>query len=163
MRTKINKKSILFAILSIVWMTVIFIFSNQNADDSTDQSDFVTRILLMIFMPDYNTSSDAEILKIISSLSFIIRKAAHFSIYAILGIFTYFTVYFSVNKKIKSAIVSLLICFIYACSDEMHQLFISGRSGQIRDVFIDFSGALTATIIVLIIFKIKAHLKTKQP
>ena len=41
----------------------------------------------------------------------------------------------------RMIIYSLIFCFIYACSDEMHQLFINGRSGEIRDVLIDSIGA----------------------
>ena len=37
---------------------------------------------------------------------------------------------------------------MYAISDEVHQLFVPGRSGQATDVLIDFSGSLAAILIL---------------
>ena len=48
---------------------------------------------------------------------------------------------FDVNQK-KKVGISTLIGFIYSCTDEIHQLFISERSGSIIDVFIDTLGTL---------------------
>ena len=45
-------------------------------------------------------------------------------------------------------IVSLLICVIYALSDEIHQLFIIGRSGNIIDVLIDSLGSIIGIFII---------------
>ena len=36
---------------------------------------------------------------------------------------------------------TVFLCFLYASLDEFHQTFVSGRDGNIRDVFIDTSGA----------------------
>lgn len=40
-------------------------------------------------------------------------------------------------------LIPLIICLLYSISDEFHQLFIVGRSGEVRDVLIDTIGALT--------------------
>ena len=45
--------------------------------------------------------------------------------------------------------------FLYACTDEIHQLFIEGRSGEIRDILVDSTGALIGMVLVGIILKIK--------
>ena len=79
----------------------------------------------------------------------IVRKTAHFSIYAMLGIWT-----------IK-VIISLLFCMLYAITDEFHQTLVSGRSGEIRDVLIDSLGALTGMMLILLISKIIQKNKTK--
>ena len=55
--------------------------------------------------------------------------------------------------------LSLLFCFLYACSDEFHQLFIPGRSGQFIDILIDTSGAL---IMLLIIYLWQKRKKPSQ-
>lgn len=41
---------------------------------------------------------------------------------------------------------SLLVSFLYACSDEFHQLFMNGRAGQLNDVFIDMIGSIFCLI-----------------
>ena len=55
-------------------------------------------------------------------------------------------------KMVMRALISLIFCFIYACTDEFHQIFVSGRSPQMFDVMIDTSGALFGIMIALIIY-----------
>ena len=40
------------------------------------------------------------------------------------------------------AVIALIICCLYSISDEYHQTFVPGRSGEVRDVCVDTSGAL---------------------
>lgn len=160
-KQNIKIKSAVFCLLTLLWMTVIFMFSAKNADDSTEQSSFVTNILMNIFSNVYRNSDLSDKMQIIESMSFAIRKAAHFSIYSVLGLLSFLSVYYLTKFSNKTPFISLLICFIYACSDEIHQLFVPGRSGQLRDVFIDFSGALLMTLIILAVRKI--YRKIKNP
>ena len=114
----------------IIWMIFIFIMSNTNGNDSSSQSNFFANIILQFINIDKET------------LTFLIRKLAHMSEYAILALFTYYAlIKIAFNKRIIFQITSL-ISFLYACSDEFHQLFISGRSGQFTDVLIDSTGCL---------------------
>lgn len=114
----------------IIWMIVIFVMSNTNGNDSSSQSNFFANIILQFININRET------------LTFIIRKAAHMSEYAILALLTYYALTkIAFNKKIIFQI-TFLISFLYACSDEFHQLFISGRSGQFTDVLIDSAGCL---------------------
>lgn len=114
----------------IIWMIFIFIMSNTNGNDSSSQSNFFADIILQFINIDKET------------LTFLIRKVAHMSEYAILALFTYYAlIKIAFNKRIIFQI-TFLISFLYACSDEFHQLFISGRSGQFTDVLIDSTGCL---------------------
>jgi len=131
-------------ILVILWMIVIFSFSNQKAVESTKLSDGLilktVRIIEKITNKEY---SDEEILE-----KFVkpVRKLAHFTIYLILGVLVYLYIKeFNISNKF---IISLLICVLYAISDEIHQLFIVGRSGKILDVLIDSLGSLTGIFIM---------------
>ena len=131
-------------ILVILWMIVIFSFSNQKANDSSKLSDGLilktVRIIEKITNKEY---SDEEILE-----KFVrpVRKLAHFTIYLILGVLVYLYIKeFNISNKF---IVSLLICILYAISDEIHQLFIVGRSGKILDVLIDSLGSLTGIFVI---------------
>lgn len=114
----------------IIWMIFIFIMSNTNGNDSSSQSNFFANIILQFIHIDKET------------LTFLIRKLAHMSEYAILALFTYYAlIKIAFNKRIIFQI-TFLISFLYACSDEFHQLFISGRSGQFTDIIIDSTGCL---------------------
>lgn len=80
---------------------------------------------------------------------FLIRKAAHFSEYALLGILSMLSL-----KKEKWAV---LVCIVIACFDETIQLFVAGRSGQISDVLLDSLGSCCGIICMklLLTFKMK--------
>ena len=80
-----------------------------------------------------------------SIYDFIFRKIAHFTEYFVLAFFALkiFTYEELKNKKFDHNVLFVfLIIFLYASSDEFHQLFVSGRHFAIRDILIDFSGAV---------------------
>ena len=60
---------------------------------------------------------------------------------------------YEINNK-KRAIITIVSGALYAMTDEIHQTFISGRSGQITDVLLDTFGVIVGTIFVTYIFKI---------
>lgn len=120
-------------ILVIVWMSLIFILSHQDASQSSQLSGgLLSAIIAFLTKIFRELNVNPEI------LHFLIRKGAHFSAYLILGLLT---AYAMEAKSRKEWIFTLLICIAYASSDEYHQTFIPGRSGEIRDVLIDSSGS----------------------
>ena len=145
---KWNKKRILFAILVITWMITVFCFSNENGETSQGTSDIITDAIINI---NDNLEKNRE------TISFCVRKLAHFSIYFIGGILLFeFYDTFDVSTK-KVFCMSALTGVCYAAFDEFHQLFISGRSGQFRDVCIDSTGVIVALIIMIVIAKMKKN------
>jgi len=128
-------KKLRYFIPAILWMIFIFIMSHTNGDSSSNQSGFFVEIILKVINIDRDT------------LSFLIRKAAHMSEYALLLFFIYYGFKKSITYKYTLAL-SLLITFLYACSDEFHQLFIPGRSGQLKDVLIDTTGGLFMLLVI---------------
>ena len=143
---KCNKKRILFAVLVIVWMITIFCFSNENGETSQGTSDIITNAII-------NVNQGLE--KNRETISFCVRKLAHFSIYFVGGIllFEFYSTFDVTKKRIFG--MSALTGICYACFDEFHQLFISGRSGQFRDVCIDSTGVIIALIIMMVIARMK--------
>lgn len=143
---KYNKKRILFAILVIVWMITIFCFSNEDGDTSQGTSDVITNAIINI---NDGLEKNREI------ISFCVRKLAHFSIYFVGGIllFEFYSTFDVTMKRIFC--MSALSGICYACFDEFHQLFISGRTGQFRDVCIDSTGVIIALIIMIVIARMK--------
>lgn len=124
-----NKRNL---IIVIIWMLIIFIMSSFNSTQSSNQSNFIVDIIANIF----NITNT-------STLSIIIRKLAHYTEYLILGIL----VINLNNNKNKGLYLSVIVCFLYAISDELHQSFVPGRRCQLVDVTIDFIGALTGIFI----------------
>ncbi|MDY6314114.1 MAG: VanZ family protein, partial [Clostridia bacterium] len=64
--------------------------------------------------------------------------------------------------KKTTAVISLLCSALYAASDEFHQLFVPGRSGEFRDVCLDSAGALTGILIFILIWSVKKWTLKKQ-
>ena len=140
--------------LLVSWMVLIFVLSSQNSAESSDTSGGFIRSFLNIVYPEFKTLTQAEKLQMVSSLQFYVRKGAHFTIYGILGIFSFFS--FITYDKIKTLIrivLSLGVCLLYSISDEIHQNFVAGRSCEIRDVIIDFCGSLVFIFAVLLIVR----------
>ena len=133
---------VFFCGMLVFWMILIFSFSGQNGEKSGTVSKNGAEIALEILHPSH-TAEDAEMKRtIVEEAQLLIRKSAHFLIYAGLGFWTLGTLYtFSVNRRI-AVFTALLFCFFYASVDEMHQYFVPGRSGAISDVYLDILGAV---------------------
>lgn len=144
---------IISPVLLVGLMCVIFTLSHQPASESSQTSSSVIRFLAEIFIKDFENLSTNEQLEIISSLQFIVRKGAHFSAYFVLGVFSFFTfLTYNTPAFIWRSLISLSVCFAFSVSDEIHQLLIPGRSGEIRDVLIDTCGSMLSILILFIIF-----------
>lgn len=130
-----NKISLLLVIL---WMIFIFVMSSFDASSSSNQSNFMVDIITSII-----NIKDTKL------LSLIIRKLAHFTEYFILGIL----VINLITKYDKKIIIAILLCIIYATSDEIHQIFVPGRSCQITDIMIDSLGSIMGIYLYKLITK----------
>jgi len=129
-------------------MGVIFAFSHQPGQDSSRLSGCITiHIANLLEMLGMDISG--------MDLGFFIRKAAHFSIYFVLGILTFIANYANRRRLVESAVVAVLISTGYAVLDEYHQSFIPGRSCQLKDVLIDSSGSFAGAAVCLCLRLIK--------
>lgn len=154
-------KKIILWMITIFWAIMIFMFSSEPADMSNKTSIGFTETVItflvkadIVDVPVSSFGAEDFIHNIAEKINHYIRKLAHFTAYLILGVLVYnlLLCYFT-NKK--SLILSLIICLLYAISDEIHQMFVPGRAGQIRDVLIDFSGTTLGVILVWLIDRIK--------
>lgn len=151
-------KKYLLAIPLVIWMVIIFLFSNQNATKSESLSDRLVSTTIDIVVKGFNIKISGERKEtIIDSTRFWVRKTAHFTSYFILGILAYL-IFSNANLSTKKVIIyTLLLCFLYACSDEFHQLFSLGRTARFLDVLIDTSGSICACLIAYYLNKEKKH------
>ena len=125
-------------------MITIFTFSSKNTNESNGTSKGLIKYFVHTYEKVFDKDIDEE--KVISKLYYPIRKLAHYSIYLLLGIFIY-NIFLLTGVKHK-VLLSVLVCMIYAITDETHQLFVSGRTGQVLDVFIDTIGSLTSILLI---------------
>ena len=144
-------------------MALIFSLSSQNAAVSSGTSGNFIRLIVSIFRPGFDSLPADEQTEIVSSMQFLARKSAHFSIYMILGILSFLT-FISYEKLLFALRLNLScgICLLYAVSDEFHQLFVPGRSGEVRDVMIDFSGAALGIALSTLVFLLICRIKKKR-
>lgn len=149
---KIKKLRILAFVLLFVWMICIFAFSSQNAEDSSQTSGGIVDFVIKIVCPEYNSMPTAEQVSIADTVSFIVRKTAHFTEYFILGLLSVLSAITFSKYKIKfRASGAFLFCVLYSISDEIHQYFVPGRACRFFDMLVDSSGSLLAIVIVTLI------------
>lgn len=141
-----KKKKIIHIVLTVLIMAFIFFQSALSAELSLHQSNVIVKWLASFLHAQPET------------LSFIVRKCAHFLEYLVLGISMIVTVrdLSGWNRRI-GAVVSLLICAAYAATDEVHQMFVQGRSCEVRDILIDSMGALFGILIACLISYLHAN------
>lgn len=133
-----NKKGIIYWLAVIFWFILIFILSAQPVYKSNGLSKGIAKEIMKIIeyiIPDNDIS--------LARLNHYLRKFAHFFAYMILGILIMNVLSaIKINGK-KRIVLALLICIVYAITDEFHQLFVPGRGAQVKDVIIDTLGALS--------------------
>ena len=143
------KSKIIVVVLSwllvLLTMAMIFNFSRETSEKSSQTSEGVVVQILDIFMEKEEITPP-----VIKKYQFPIRKAAHFGIYMLLGfcLLNAFEKTVSIKLWINS-IISFLVGVLYAITDEYHQNFSSGRGPQAKDVLIDSSGVLLGVLIFI--------------
>ena len=138
--------------LIILWMIIIFLLSNQKAQDSKQLSNsFITKTIIKIYKAKHGEITEEKKIEIKENYSFIVRKAAHFTIYLVLGLLVSLVLTEKCFNLKQIIIYGVLICMTYAITDEIHQIFVSGRSGEIRDIIVDTCGSTVGILLNIII------------
>lgn len=155
---------IITLLLVIGTMMMIFIFSSQNVESSDGLSHAVTRVVLKIY--DYFSAKvpgwfeEPEVVEsdysFFEDMNHYVRKVAHMTEYAILAIFLllHFKAIADFRNRaigIQWGLLDACCCFLYACSDELHQMFVDGRGPAFKDVMIDMIGAVAGIIFISLI------------
>ena len=145
-----GKRWFLFVLL-IVWMGMIFYFSAKPAVQSAEMSASVGKMVGKLFVPGFNEMEEQEQDSFAENIDFVVRKSAHACEYAVLGILLFWNYEQKIRKRSVLAGISWLSVAVYAATDEIHQLFVPGRSGQISDVLLDSFGGLAGVAFSVII------------
>ncbi|MBE6553373.1 MAG: hypothetical protein E7666_03420 [Ruminococcaceae bacterium] len=152
MKKKITKLSclrILLCVLILLNMTVIFFFSEQSGEESDKTSAGVTQAVAQVTVKDFESKPPSEQQSIIEKLHPYIRKLAHMAEFGSLATLTFLLLLTWKGAILPRFAISQAFTFLYACSDELHQMLSDQRGPQFTDVLIDMIGALLCASILL--------------
>ena len=151
------------AVLLLALYLVIFGFSAQNGEQSGSVSMQLSEKCVEIL--NNISGKHWENTAVESAAMFFehpLRKLAHFSEYACMGILIFSIVYQWVMGKKKYLIATLLV-FLSAAVDEWHQYFVPGRYASIKDVLLDTCGGICSIVLLTLIIKGRKKSRENQP
>jgi len=136
--------------LVVLLMATIFFLSAQTANESTKLSDQTIRDVAVIVVPKFSKMPLEKQQNYVLVLRHTARKTAHVLLYTLLGILCMSAMFQLSTKIMMKILIATMISTVYAATDELHQLFVNGRSPQISDILIDFCGVLVGIMLVLL-------------
>ena len=140
-------KSLVPAILVVFWLVLLFYFSAQPGAESSQQSG--------LLLHEINKTG------FMNATMHGVRKSAHFFGYFVLGGLSINFIRNYIFSRKKQVAFSVGFAALYAATDELHQLFVPGRTGRLMDVLIDTLGAALGALIVAYLLKLKQPKNTK--
>jgi len=150
----------------ILWLgllavaVAIFGFSSQNKDDSVAVSSRLARAVIEVVDPAFHQRPAQEQENVISFVDRLLRKFAHFLEYAALGFFIRLLVgHFRLKPPTR---LSWLLGTLYACTDEVHQLFSPERTAQWQDVLLDSAGVLAGITVAYALLVLAGRWKARK-
>lgn len=139
MKDKSVFKKIYFAISLIIVLALfvlIFCLSHESGEDSTETSGWFTDLLNFI-LPFPVTES-------------VVRTLAHFSEFACLSFFM--NNLFVAKKEKLCPGTACVLSFVYAITDEIHQIFVPDRACQFQDMMVDLAGIVSGMFVFAVVY-----------
>ena len=134
-------------------MGIIFSFSQDTGEVSTKKSSHVIETGINIVMKlTANHYTEEQIENFIVKSVYLVRKLAHLIEYFVLGLLFINVIKDYTSISLKKSLFILGACFLYALTDEGHQMLIPGRDGKIVDVLIDTLGSFLGIISYYLIY-----------
>ena len=151
-------------VLVFAWVVVISLFSAQTGAESGRLSGSFTQWFVERITPNWGALSEAAREELLSTWRFVVRKGAHMTEFAVLGMLLFNAWSGARGRSLRRrAILSAAGCFLVAVLDEAHQAFVPERGPSLRDVFIDFTGAVLGILFLcLIVWLIGKWRKRKE-
>lgn len=149
-KRKKSSKNYLYIAPVMLWMAFIFYMSSRTGADSSSVSNPITGFIVDLFQRVRNDTPQV-IDSMTGVVEIMVRKGAHMTEYGVLLALVLLAVR-KTGDCVSYAmewVWSVSITFAYACSDELHQLFVADRAGRATDVMIDMCGALAVMLIIL--------------
>lgn len=133
---------------TVLLMLTIFGFSSETAEESDGTSARITRPLTEWLAGMRAEMTADEEARLYEQVDHAVRKMAHFAEYALLGLLSALLLR---SYGIRTWWLPWLMVSLYAVTDEVHQLFLPGRSGQFSDVLLDSLGAFCGVMLIRLI------------
>lgn len=147
-----RKTKVIIPLIGIIGlMLLIFYFSSLNGVESHRLSKGIVRFFRDMSpaikgFKEHGPGRNIE-------FDFLLRKFLHFSEFFLLSLLV-FAAASGLGTGVKRAQrIAVVICFLYSVSDEVHQIFISGRTPRAADVLIDTCGSIVAMALAGYILK----------
>ena len=153
-------KIIILLIVAVSWMFCIFKLSGMNSTNSNGKSTGIISLFIedaLDITNEYGITNshpnDEKLERASELINAPMRKVAHASVYFVLAFFAMIVlnIIFDHKKYWLTILIALIICIGFAATDEYHQTYVNGRTGQVMDVIIDSLGATVRNIILLYI------------
>lgn len=148
MNSKKAAVTLVAGLLLVLWYGIIFSFSAQSGVASTEismgVSGSLTEVLDFLTFGKIDTEALTQLARIIEHP---IRKIAHFSEYALMGILVYIMLYYPLKDRKQKILASVLWVAVSAAADELHQYFVPGRWASIKDVLLDTCGGFFGVVL----------------
>ena len=155
-----RKLRLLFTLIPIALMVMIFLLSAQPGEESAIFSGSITEHIARFLDERFDRYSEQRQAIIVSFLDRVTRKVAHFSEYALLAFFL--RLWWETMVRRHASLLAWLCATVYAATDELHQLFVSGRGASIKDVCIDSSGALFGALLGFVLVALLARRRARK-
>lgn len=148
-------KIILLFALAAGWMVCIYKLSEMNSQNSNGKSTSIIGAFIedtLEVTNDYGITdshpSDEKLERASELINAPMRKAIHASVYFVLAFFimVLLNIIFEHKKYLLTFLITLILCVGFAATDEYHQTFVAGRTGQVMDVCIDSAGAVVGLL-----------------
>ncbi|PUU87217.1 VanZ family protein [Halanaerobium sp.] len=138
-------KKILSWAAVFIWLLVIYNFSAQSAKESSRLSAGLSKVI-------YRVLTERAGLKVqLSSFHSFLRQGAHFFIFFVLALFLLNAFRVSGYEFEKAITYTLLISLAYAGLDEIHQIYVPGRTAELKDIFVDGLGIISGIGVYVLI------------
>ncbi len=129
------RKYLPFLILALI--LGMFFFSSQESGETNALSFRVSAAAARLLYFNFEHYEPDVQETLIIGLNPFIRKAAHLMLYALLGGICYLWL----HRLPHNVSTSMSIAALFAALDELHQLFVPGRTGNVTDILLDCFGA----------------------
>jgi len=133
----------------VAWMAVIFLLSAQPSDDSSALSGSILAVVAgmvdgaLRLLGGSGLTPESQVV-----LHAVVRKGAHVVAYLVLGLLAARAVTREAGRsRLAPWALAWLLATAYAVTDEVHQLFVPGRGGQVWDILLDSAGALAGVLL----------------
>ncbi|MBQ8554806.1 MAG: VanZ family protein [Clostridia bacterium] len=150
----------------LLWLCVIavavgiFCFSAQNGPASSAASDAVAEVIIQVIDPDFDQLSTQAQGSVFSFVKKLVRKGAHFTEFAVLGFFVRLLIN-SYGLRWGSRL-AWLAGTLYACTDELHQLFVASRAAMWQDVLLDSCGVAAGVMLAHAVLVLISRVRQKK-